>query len=78
MQFCARCTVNEHVVFQYNERIIQYQRFNTVIQPRYLNINKPKTKDVHGTAQHKIPAHYNFALKFTEFPDHVSKDYDLH
>ena len=45
---CTRCTVNEHIVFQYNERIIQSQRFSSVIQPCYLNINKPKTKDVHG------------------------------
>jgi hypothetical protein len=62
------CTVNEHIVFQYNERIIQQQRFSSVIQPCYLNINKLKTKDVHGVR-------YGLNIKFTEFPDHVSKDY---
>jgi hypothetical protein len=46
--YAVLCTVHGHIVFQYNERIIQSQRFSSVIQPCYLNINKPKTKDVHG------------------------------
>jgi hypothetical protein len=38
---------------------VSVQSFNHAC---YLNINKPKTKDVHSvqcTAQHKLPAHYN-------------------
>ena len=39
MQICARDPL-------YNGGIIQLQRFGSIAQPCYLNINKPKTKDV--------------------------------
>jgi hypothetical protein len=80
MQYCARCTVNKHIVFQYNERIIQQRRFSSVIQPCDSNINQPKTKDVHGVrARLNIKSQLikTALLKFSKFPDHVSKDYAM-
>ena len=44
-----------------------------------LNINKPKTKDVHVVryCSTQAAAHLLAALKFAEFPNHISIDYGL-
>ena len=59
------------------KHILFWQHFDSIAQPCYLNINKPKTKDVHVVRYGSISTAANLlaTLKFAEFTDHISIDY---